>query len=78
VRYSPNLHGPLGPNNHYLLDNFYSHREYARNEYDDRLNNCDGNLIFDVVRAYKVGHYVCATQGAVSTLQRRFRKRRKL
>jgi hypothetical protein len=75
--YSPNLHGPHGPNNHYLLDNFYNRGEYLNGAYHDRLNNCHGNnLVFDVVSAFRIGPYVCATQGAVTTLQRRFRKRR--
>lgn len=75
--YSPNLHGPRGPNNHYLLDNFYNHGEFLNGAYNDRLNNCNGSpLFFDVVRAYKVGPYVCATKGAVTTLQRQFRKRK--
>jgi hypothetical protein len=73
--YDPSIHGPNGPEGHYIVDNVWSPREFMRNEPGRRAVR--HNLSVDLVRLTEVGDYATCILCTVylRILQRAVRRR---
>jgi len=73
--YDPTIHGPNGPEGHYIVDNVWSSKEFMRNETARRAQR--HHLSMDLVKLTQVGEYstcvICTVY--IRMLQRAFRRR---